>query len=387
MASDIEKNTDCDLQKGIDYDMENDIDCGAGQLAIRQEQYKEKLYESLMKRTAIIATIFTVISVVFMIIYLNLRSVQLDDTVKAGSYDTAIDDAKYIDDSFSVSVTGDEDNISLNLPAGTNSNDIVIENHVTSCQLFIKVADSSDFYTEDMVVSTPSNVTGCMVTSRSDSSSCLYFQLDGIYEYTSTLDDSTLSITLVDPHKMYDKIMVIDPVYSDNDAGDTEDIALYESQSLMDKLEEDDIKVYLLRTDSSDISLADKKAFIKALSPDFVICIDADADTNVYYNDKLYLRSYGNDDLASQVLADISYEIAGEGHIDVINALSISLRPYDLMMSLDVPAVLVTLPKPSVTSGDYISSSLDYSYQDKIVTGLYKAVLYAYMDLGTVKNN
>ena len=61
--------------------------------------------------------------------------------------------------------------------------------------------------------------------------------------------------------------------------------------------------------------------------------------------------------------------------------MSLSERPYELMRVLNAPSVLVTVPKAPAVSEDALEASVDYSYQDCIVTGLYKAVLYAYFDM------
>ena len=52
------------------------------------------------------------------------------------------------------------------------------------------------------------------------------------------------------------------------------------------------------------------------------------------------------------------------------------------MNVLDAPSVLITVPKAPTVSDGVSGVSVDYSYQDHIVTGLYKAVMYAYADMG-----
>ena len=365
-------------------DMEKDIELGAGELAIWQEERRDKLYTALLKKTAVVAALFSVIALSFMFVYLSTRSVVLEDNTLVKEPVTKSEQYALSDKAFKMSLSKEGDSIMFSLPQGTKSEDIVIENRVTTCQLIIKVADGDGFYTEDSSITTPSNVTGCLCVPQSDGTSSLEFQLDDIYEYTSTLDNGTLSVSFVNPHEMYDRIVVIDPILGDsvNAASKDDDIALYEALALKDKLEKDGVKAYLSRTDSNEIELVDKKAFIREIEPDLVICIDCAADTSVYYNDAMYLRNYGNDDFAKQVLADISYEVGGTGQVDSITALSLPERPYELMKVLDAPSVLITVPKAPTVSDGVSGVSVDYSYQDHIVTGLYKAVMYAYADMG-----
>lgn len=364
-------------------DMEKDTELGAGELAIWQKERRDKLYAALMKKTVVVAVLFSVITLSFMIAYLSTRSVVLEDKMQVTEAATVSKQYALLDKAFKMSLSKEGDSIKFSLPQGTKSEDITIENRVTTCQLIIKVADGDGFYTKDSTIKASPNVTGCLCVPQSDGTSSLEFQLDDIYEYTSTLDNGTLTVSFVNPHEMYDRIIVIDPILSDKvNAGDmADDISLYEALALKDRLEKDGIKAYLSRTDSGEMELVDKKVFIRELSPDLVICIDCGADTNVYFNDALYLRDYGNDDFARQVLADISYEIAGTGHTDSIQALSLSERPYELMKVLDAPSVLVTVPKAPAVSDGVSEASVDYSYQDHIVTGLYKAVMYAYADM------
>ena len=362
-------------------DMEKDIECGAGELATIKKQKQDELYALLMKRTAIIATVLSVITLIFVFIYLSTRSVVLGNAVMANDLTSGSTVYSLSDKTFQVPLVEGSDSIELTLPRGTNSEDIVIENRVTTCSLLIGVEDSEDYYTEESSVSTPENVTGCQCTLRTDGSSVLEFRLDGIYEYTSTLDNGTLYVSFVKPHEMYDKIIVIDPVLSESAEGENVDAALYEAFALRDKLDKNGVKAYLLRSDSNEMKFIDKKALIKELDPDFVICIDCAADTTVYYNDSLYIRKYGNDDLAKQVLADISYELAGAGSVDNVMALTLSERPYELMKTISTPSVLVTVPKASKVSDGGTGTYDDYSYLDSVATGLYKAILYAYADL------
>ena len=60
----------------------------------------------------------------------------------------------------------------------------------------------------------------------------------------------------------------------------------------------------------------------------------------------------------------------------------VSNPKLSLMKVLDAPSVLVTVPKAPTVSDGVSGVSVDYSYQDHIVTGLYKAVMYAYADMG-----
>lgn len=362
-------------------DMEKDAECGAGELAILKEQRCNERYEALMKKTAIIAAVFSFLALLVMFVFLNTRSVVLADTALVSDASQRSDDNELKGESFKLPLTTDGDCIKFSLPEGTNSEDIVIENRVTCCQLAISIADSDGFYTTASSVTTPGNVTGCLCVPLSDGASSLEFQLDGIYEYTSTLDNGTLSVSFVNPHEMYDRIVVIDPVLNSLEDTGENDTALYEALAIKDKLEKDGVKVYLSRTDSNEIDLIDKEAFVKELAPDLVICIDCDTDTAVYYNDSLYLRNYGNDSFAGQVLADISYEVAGKGHIDSISAYSLSERPYELMTVIDMPSVLVTIPEAYTKAEDDSQASLDHSYQDSIANGIYKAVMYAYADI------
>lgn len=365
-------------------DMEKDTECGAGELAIALEQERNDKYESLMKKTAIISLVLSVLALSFMFVHLSTRSVVIKDTAPVKESEMTGEKVALFDKAFAMTLTEEGDCIKLSLPKGTDSKDIVIENKVTTCQLLINIEEADDFYESNTSVITPDNVTGCLCVPQNDSSVSLEFQLDGIYEYTSTLDNGTLSVSFVNPHEIYDKIIVIDPVLGDlkEGSGIESDASLYEALELKDKLEKDNVKAYLTRTDDSEIELVDKKALIGELMPDLVICIDKGADTAVYYNDSMYLRGYGNDDFASQVLADISYETYESGHTDNITAYSLSERPYELMSYISIPSVLVIVPGASGVSDGAVEVSYDHTYQDQIVTGLYKAVLYAYSDMG-----
>ncbi|WP_177174881.1 hypothetical protein [Butyrivibrio fibrisolvens] len=364
-------------------DMEKDTECGAGELAIALEQRRSDRYTVLMKKTAIASSIFSITALAFMFVYLSTRSVVIKDTAQARESVAFEDKVALSDKAFAMTLKEEGDCIKLSLPEGTDSEDIVIENKVTTCQLLISIEEADDFYTGNTSVTTPGNVTGCLCVPQNDSSVSLEFQLDGIYEYTSTLDGGTLSVSFVNPHEIYDRIILIDPVMGDLQDGDDveSDASLYEALALKDRLEKEKVKAYLTRTDAGEIDLVDKRALIGELDPDLVICIDTGADTAVYYNDNIYLRGYGNDDFAGQVLADISYETYEVGHTDNIMAYSLSDRPYELMTYISVPSVLVTVPGAPAVSEGVLEASYDHTYQDQVATGLYKAVLYAYSDM------
>lgn len=364
-------------------DMEKDTECGAGELAIALEQRRSDRYTVLMKKTAIASSIFSITALAFMFVYLSTRSVVIKDTAQARESEAFEDKVALSDKAFAMTLKEEGDCIKLSLPEGTDSEDIVIENKVTTCQLLISIEEADDFYTGNTSVTTPGNVTGCLCVPQNDNSVSLEFQLDGIYEYTSTLDGGTLSVSFVNPHEIYDRIILIDPVLGDLQDGDDveSDASLYEALALKDRLEKEKVKAYLTRTDAGEIELVDKRALIGELDPDLVICIDTGADTAVYYNDNIYLRGYGNDDFAGQVLANISYETYEVGHTDNIMAYSLSDRPYELMTYISVPSVLVTVPGAPAVSEGVLEASYDHTYQDQVATGLYKAVLYAYSDM------
>lgn len=330
---------------------------------------REEESRRLLKKSGIAVSVFSAVSLALMLFYLMNRSVVITDAAAEREA------ADVIESAFSMTPTGDAQEIDLTLPADVDSKDIVMENHYTTAQLWIYIDSKDGFYTADTSVSAPSKVqTIECVPQDTGGSVCIHFQLDSIYEYTSSLDGNTIKITLEKPSDVYDRIVVIDPAAADEGG---EDSALLTALSLSSKLEEKGIKAYLFRsTSKEEMDSEDKAAFLNEVEPDLFISLAGGEKLTTYYDDELYLRGYGNEDFAAQVASDMAYACAE----DKAEVSSLSEHPYELMTHLDMPAVLVAIPETADTAA---GSSKDTEKvlekeEDSIADGLCNAVQYAY---------
>lgn len=270
------------------------------------------------------------------------------------------------------------------LPDACGAESITIENHYMDKQLCIIVQGVQEEFYASNAISGNREMVKQGLYEKQDDAVKLTFQLEGIFEYQSILENNDLYISFLDPKEVYDKIVVIDPACGGANTGFTteglmeKDINLGVAKKLKEKLDNTDIKAYYTRMDDVNPREEDRVLLANEIRADMYICIqtDADKDSSVYgtttvYNGNYFIPGFGSVELADALEREVVTSIKGKA----LGLFEAEDQEY-VIRNMTVPAAAVKVG--CITNKQEASLLAREEYQEKIAEGIYQAILTSY---------
>jgi N-acetylmuramoyl-L-alanine amidase len=211
--------------------------------------------------------------------------------------------------------------------------------------------------------------------------------LDTVYVHNVYEDDAYIYIDLVDPHKVYDRIIVVDAGHGGSDVGTytpdmkylEKDINLNIVLQLKGLLDHENIKVYYTRTSDEKVYLNPRVNLANNVKADFFISVhcNSNVDQNPYGTEVLYGKNRKHYEIGSKELATICLEEvikeAGTKDMGIISGENI----YIINKS-KVPVSLIEVAFMSNKKDmEYLSKAKN---QEKIATGIFNGIMNAYKE-------
>ncbi|MCH4193416.1 MAG: N-acetylmuramoyl-L-alanine amidase [Butyrivibrio sp.] len=339
--------------------------------------------DALMKRTAILAALFAAASVSVMMVRLGTRTVLIADaaqSVAATVQSSAVSKLTIEKPAADAS----QDTLVISLPEHVNSDDIVMENHYMTRQLWVYVnsRDALSYYQHDALVSGLKQVIGgSCISQGNDGQVCLHIQLSGLYEYQSELSEKNITIRFQKPHEVYQKVVVIDPAGGGKQAGSTsaglaeKEITLQIARKVNSLMKDPGTKIYFTRLDDSDPEASDRVKLAEDAQADMLIGITADgggqnfSGIRSFYNDRFFIRGFGNADMAVQLERDCAYATG-----KTAEPVQAAGDEYDLLKVSEVPSAVLCIG--NLKDAQDAADLNDSDYLNKIAHGIVQAIYY-----------
>lgn len=347
---------------------------------------------NLMKNAAIGSVIFA-IAAMGIILYLSagkvitISDVAQDEVQRTNSFAEGEEES---DAQVLTFVLGESNTsyLRIPLPQECKAEDIVIENHYMDQELCVLIGNAeSDFYDENAISGNRDMIEqGNYETIKNGVK--LRFQLTGIFEYRTILENNDLYISFLSPREMYDKIVVIDPACGGMNTGYEadglleKDINLQIAQKLKEKLDKTDIKAYYTRMDDVNPEEEARVELANETRADMYIRIQVDAneDSSIYgttamYNGDYFIPGFGSVELADVLEREVVTSIKGK-------ALGLSeAQPQEYALRH------ITIPASSIKVGCITNKQEAIllgreEYYEKIATGIYNAIISVYSEKG-----
>lgn len=343
---------------------------------------------NLMKNAAIGSVIFAIVAM-GIILYLSagkvitISDVAQDEVQRTNSFAEGEEES---DAQVLTFVLGESNTsyLRIPLPQECKAEDIVIENHYMDQELCVLIGNAeSDFYDENAISGNRDMIKqGNYETIKNGVK--LRFQLTGIFEYRTILENNDLYISFLSPREMYDKIVVIDPACGGMNTGYEadglleKDINLQIAQKLKEKLDKTDIKAYYTRMDDVNPEEEARVELANETRADMYIRIQVDAneDSSIYgttamYNGDYFIPGFGSVELADVLEREVVTSIKGK-------ALGLSeAQPQEYALRH------ITIPASSIKVGCITNKQEAIllgreEYYEKIATGIYNAIISVY---------
>ena len=210
---------------------------------------------------------------------------------------------------------------------------------------------------------------------------------DRLYEPTLFEAEDAYYISLVEPRKTYDKIIVVDAGHGGMDEGTSsqdgrhveKDYTLLVVKQLQKLLDKEAIKVYYTRMEDKEVSKKDRTKLANRLQADIFVSIHCNAssvgDRTAYGMETLYSRRKNtHKELTNKRLAQIMLDKLGE-ETGLRMRGTIQRKNLYLLNHSQVPAVIVEIA--------YMSNKNDLKYimkesgRQKIAQGIFDGIMQA----------
>lgn len=217
--------------------------------------------------------------------------------------------------------------VCIPLPEEIRPDDIVIENRYLEHRInvIIKGAEK-DYYNKKEVVGDISRIQAA-VSYEEEGAVVLTFRMNGLYEHKYLMEENALYLDFMNPHEMYEKIVVLDAGHGGTDEGGTvhglkeKDFTLSVAERVQSSLEDSDVRVYCTRQEDADVDTARRMEFINELRPDFAVSIhlnssgdNAKYGTEVWYSADYVIPVFGNPELADILERNVVTAIDGRAN-------------------------------------------------------------------------
>lgn len=276
--------------------------------------------------------------------------------------------------------------ISMKLPDGITPEEIQISNDYLTRTVSIKLPHVEErYFKEQPLAGRSDNITQLSYASNEEHD-VIWITTDKVYELDVTYDEKFCYIDFLDPHEVYESVVVIDAGHGGRDPGanrkgiEEKDIDLGIVLALKELLDatEHNIGVYYTRTDDSNPSNDERVDLANKSGADLFISVHINSfkgnrDSSVNGTEVMYHTGQKNG-FTSKNLAEICMEeltaALGSRNRGIVSGDAI----YIINQS-EVPVALVEVG--FITNKEERELLNTKDYQEKTAEGLYKAIIRA----------
>jgi len=282
----------------------------------------------------------------------------------------------------------EEEQLYIELPEDFDGKNITIKNDYLTQTIYVKFAEAIENYSENYSVKGGSAHIANLSYYTEGEAGVLAIHLDKVCEISYMYKDGNLCMKLLDPHDIYDKIIVVDAGHGGRMPGAVKR-GIYEKtinleivkqiKAVFDEKGDKSLKVYYTRLDDADPSLAERTNLSNYVDADLFISIHNNASNSGFFNNQNgTLVLYSADDvgeLNSRRFAEMCLnhitESSGSKKIGIRDGDDLYVVRYN-----NAPAVLIEVGY--MTNTVELNNLTSTDYQRKVAEGIYNAVMQAY---------
>lgn len=284
----------------------------------------------------------------------------------------------------------DEENVGaqlkIELPSGIELEDLRISNDYLTQTIYINIpVDSEDYFADYSVRGSCDHIAGISYY-REGTKGVISFTMDRVFELSQEYEEGYLYLDFVDPHEIFDKVIVVDAGHGGRAVGATKlgisekDINLAIVLELKKLLDEDEnIGVYYTRINDANPTLDQRVALANRVEADLFISVHNNASsrgilTNEQGTQVLYSQS-DTAQLSSKRLAQICLENV----VDTTGSNNMGLLKGDqirIVRNSEVPVALIEAG--FMSNREELELLNTQEYQQLVAEGIYEAIQQAF---------
>lgn len=280
----------------------------------------------------------------------------------------------------------EKEQLNIELPKGLDGSNVTISNDYLTQTVMVRFDKGVADYSEEYRVYGSSNHISSLVYYKDGEAGVLEIQLDQVCELSYEYRDEFLCVEFIDPHDIYDKVIVVDAGHGGRAPGAVKkdiyeknlNLAMVkEIKALFD--EEENIKVYYTRLDDTNPTLAQRAELANKAKADLFISIHNNASASGKFNEKqgtmvLYSQS-DTEELSSKRFAELCIQNVNDAAGSKRRGLAKGDHIYIIRTS-QVPVALIEVGY--MTNLDELAKLQTEEYQKLVAKGVYNAVMEAF---------
>lgn len=277
--------------------------------------------------------------------------------------------------------------IKIGLPKNLTEEQIAIENDYVSQTVYIRFEGGVDDYFKEYAIKGSSDHIDSLSYYKDDGAGVVALELDRVYELKKKYESGSLYLDFIDPHDIYDKVIVIDAGHGSRAPGavkqgvaekDIDLAILLQFKELMKGCKEN-IGVYYTRTSDKNPTFDQRVQLANKSDADLFISIHNNSEatgnftetsgTQVMYSESD--KSEHSSKKLAQICLDNLVERLGSKDRGLLKGDSIYI-----IRTSEVPVALVEVG--FMTNYDELDKLQTKAYQKKAAQGIYDAIMEAF---------
>ncbi len=338
----------------------------------------------LQLRVFICSLLFFVTSMSAMLVYAQNKAVVIDEVEgQLGMEEEVETNDRILIKNLNIQKDSDSGSFVIPLPQGATAEQVSIENKYILQELWVSIEGCDyTFFDGQWISGDTSSILSGTYEVREDRV-LLRLLLRDIFECKNLMENGRLLVEPVNPHSLYEQIVVIDPLNGNQkwaalDSGISEnDVALDVAKKLQTKLAESGVKAYFTRLENVERSQQLRLHLVDTLKPDFLVSIgtsvEAEEAFGTNYGVEAWYNTYFTPGISSVLLADTLVREVVSNSNGRGNGIWEGSDSEELFCQVSVPAVQLNV--------GYLSNEKERellaqeNYRDKIAEGIYNAIL------------
>ena len=276
--------------------------------------------------------------------------------------------------------------LNIQLPEGVHGGQISITNDYLTQRVMIRFAKGVDNYSEDYKIFGSSDYIFSLGYYREGEAGVLEIQLDQVCELSYSYREGYLCLDLIDPHEIYDKVVVVDAGHGGRAPGavkkgvseKTLNLGVVsEIKKLFDK--EKNIKVYYTRLNDTNPTLAQRVGLANKAKADLFVSIHHNSSASGKFNEKNGTMVLYNQDDASELSSKRFAELCIQNVMASAGSNRRGLAKGNhlhIVKNSQVPVALIEVGY--MTNLVELEKIQNSEYQKLVAKGVYNAIMQAF---------
>ena len=290
-------------------------------------------------------------------------------------------------DEILVEAEGQDTQLNIEIPADVGEESLSIENDYLTQSVYVRFPGGADDYFSDYGISGSSDHIKSLFYYKDGDDGVIELNLDHVYEIRTEVTEGNVAMEFIDPHELYDKVVVVDVGHGSRAAGATKKGIMEKEINLQIALQlkkifdesEENIKVYYTRTEDTNPTFKQRVDLANLSDADLFISIHNNSSqsgnfTSLSGTQVLYSQS-DDSEYSSKRLAQICLDSV----TDATGSNKRGLMKGDdiyIIRSSEVPVALIEVG--FMTNREELDNLISEEYQCKAAQGIYNAVLAAF---------